>query len=670
MSSERYDYRDADGQHVFSVVRGPGKTFRMQAADGTPRRPREGKGLPFRLPEVIAAAAAGKAIAIVEGEKDVLALARIGVTATCNAGGAGKWTSKHARQLPERTRVVVMGDADLPGVDHMLKVATTCERAGHIVLIIPPEALGFEIQQDHGKDVADWLEDLDRHEPGDAGKGSGKREIEDLAKEALTLAQWQAASRPADGSIGLGRDELDRGFGSVARLILLRRHDEILLADDGNYGTCLTLDERGIWQSGGRRWVAWFSELSRELAEVVDRGDLDDKTAREVQRALRHPNGVENVRRQIGGVLDDMRQQGEAPQVTECASRDLDAQTQYLGAANGVVDLWTGQRLPPEEARQALVTQSAPTAFDPDATQPDVEQLFAHLPEETCRWWWVVLGYCLLGSPSRRVYLIVGPPSGGKTTLINALANTLGPYADRPADDALEGKAGVNAGLSPELEAFVAPRRYALIDEAPSLRVSTTKLKRLSGDGQVTFRRLHQQLQTRPATATIFIVCNPNSVPRFRLQDSAMADRLRELPYPKVLNPDLGFRDRITEKDFRQALLARLVKEASSQTPGRPPDNVEQVRKATLARVEEDKGELGIFAKRLRPGVGYLTVRQVWDAWCEHNGSSDEEKKVGGLGIQSLSRALREYVPGLPAPGSVRPSGGNPVKGWKDWRME
>ena len=48
--------------------------------------------VPFRLPRVVAAARAGKAIVIVEGEKDVMSVEEVaGCAATCNVGGAMKW---------------------------------------------------------------------------------------------------------------------------------------------------------------------------------------------------------------------------------------------------------------------------------------------------------------------------------------------------------------------------------------------------------------------------------------------------------------------------------------------------------------------------------------------------------------------------------------------------
>lgn len=154
-----YDYQDAEGNLVFTVIRGPGEKCRLQAADRTEGMPRDGRGLLYRLPEVIEAARQGMRIGIVEREQDVDRLAELSITATCNALGAGKWTQQHVRHLPEGCKVVVMGGADLPGVEHMARVAISCQAAGHDTLILSPEALGFSIEQAHGKSVSDWLDE-------------------------------------------------------------------------------------------------------------------------------------------------------------------------------------------------------------------------------------------------------------------------------------------------------------------------------------------------------------------------------------------------------------------------------------------------------------------------------------------------------------------------------
>ena len=651
---------------MFTVVRGPAKKFKIQGADGSWRLPKNGKGLLYRLPEVIEADEEGRPIAIVEGEKDADRLRSLGIAATCNAMGAGKWTKGHVKCLPAGCKVVVMGDADWPGLAHITKVATTCQAAGHETLILPPKAFGFEIEQDHGKDVSDWLD-----------KNHGADELQGMGSKALTVERWLAATQQPplhDESRAQAESKDKVEYGFLAREILRRHADKLLIADDGRYGVCYTLDKRGIWQTGERWWITRLSEVARYLVAQVEAGSLDRTFGRSVQRVLKHHNAVDQVRRHLGGILDDLRNQGEELAVVECDVEDLDSNMRYLGAANGVVDLHTGELLTPEEARKALVTISAPTEFHRDARHEDVDRLFFHLPKETAEWWWDVLAYHLHGAPSRRVYLAVGPSKGGKTTLITALTGTLGPYAGHPTGDALMAKRMASAGLSPELEVFTAPRRFALIDEISTRQISIPQLKNLSGDGLVTFRLLHQQLQTRPATATIIIFCNEGSEPHLRLQDEAMADRLRVLPYPEVpaakRDPDL--KNRVKTREFQVALLAELVRRGRKQIHGFPPENVAQITEATEDRVVEDKGEIGAFATRIRPGSDgdLLAFEELWEAWCDDNGESNtREDRVGGIHRQKFTQVLRQYIPGLPAPKTVRFEDG-PKKGWRGWRLD
>ena len=139
-----YSYTDEDGRELFQVVRlhykdgKPGKTFRQRVHD--PKDPKANKqgyvnSVPaeirdttlYRLPEVIRAIADGKAVYVVEGEKDADTLARLGFTATCNPGGAGKWREGYSRRL-QGADVIILPDCDTKennytGQEHALDVA-------------------------------------------------------------------------------------------------------------------------------------------------------------------------------------------------------------------------------------------------------------------------------------------------------------------------------------------------------------------------------------------------------------------------------------------------------------------------------------------------------------------------------------------------------------------
>lgn len=144
-----YEYRDESGNMVYQAVRYEPKDFKQ-------RSPKPGGGwkwttkgikpLPYRLPELLAADPS-QPVVIVEGEKDVDNLTELGIVATTNHGGAGKWKADHAMHLNGRN-VVIIPDADKPGEEHAKQVAESLKGIAASTRIVRlPE----------GKDVSDWL---------------------------------------------------------------------------------------------------------------------------------------------------------------------------------------------------------------------------------------------------------------------------------------------------------------------------------------------------------------------------------------------------------------------------------------------------------------------------------------------------------------------------------
>jgi len=174
-----YDYTDEHGELVFQVVRLEPKDFRQ-------RRPKPGGGwdwsvkgvrqVPYRLKDLTANPS--QTVAIVEGEKDCDNLARLGILATCNAGGAGKWLSDHAQHLQGR-KVVIFSDNDDAGRNHAQQVAQSLAGLAVSIKIVnlpglPPKG-----------DVSDWL-----------AAGGTKDELIALVREAEEWNPSQAQVWP------------------------------------------------------------------------------------------------------------------------------------------------------------------------------------------------------------------------------------------------------------------------------------------------------------------------------------------------------------------------------------------------------------------------------------------------------------------------------------------
>ncbi|MNS65977.1 hypothetical protein D3C72_991700 [compost metagenome] len=148
-----YDYTDEDGNVLFQVVRYEPKDFRQRRPDGKGGWVWSVKGVrqvPYRLPQLLHAPL-GTPVFVVEGEKDVLRLESLGLVATCNAGGAGKWPDA-LNALFARRRIVILADNDEPGHQHADKVYRALSQAEAEVRVLSLPGLLPK------GDVSDWLD--------------------------------------------------------------------------------------------------------------------------------------------------------------------------------------------------------------------------------------------------------------------------------------------------------------------------------------------------------------------------------------------------------------------------------------------------------------------------------------------------------------------------------
>ena len=148
-----YSYRDDAGALRYQVVRlRDPKDFRQRRPNGAHDAFEWNMNgvapLPYRLPDLLADPDA--MVFIVEGEKDCDNLAEIGVIATTNHGGAGKWRAEISRWLAGR-HVVILPDNDDAGRSHAQDVAQ--KLAGVAASIRVLELPGLPSKGD----VSDWL---------------------------------------------------------------------------------------------------------------------------------------------------------------------------------------------------------------------------------------------------------------------------------------------------------------------------------------------------------------------------------------------------------------------------------------------------------------------------------------------------------------------------------
>lgn len=192
------NYDDENGILSYQVIRTEPKDFIQ-------RRPKAGiekpdnrnkdhweyktkgtKPLPQKLPRILQAFAQDDTVFIGEGEKVVAALEEMGLTATTNHGGAGKWTSAHTQWFPPGARVVILPDNDQVGEQHAQGIAKQLYDKGCKIKIVrlpdlPPKG-----------DVVDWV-----------GVGGTKDKLIELIKATPEYTKedrdWQ---REQDSKVG------------------------------------------------------------------------------------------------------------------------------------------------------------------------------------------------------------------------------------------------------------------------------------------------------------------------------------------------------------------------------------------------------------------------------------------------------------------------------------
>jgi hypothetical protein len=183
---ETYDYTDEAGELLFQVCRYEPKDFRQRRPDGKGGwtwRLGDVRRVLYHLPRVLDAVKSGEMVYVVEGEKDVETLERLGIVATCNAGGAGKWRAEYSDVLKGAKLVAILPDNDEPGCEHAARVAKELRRR-HIPAVVvelpglPPKG-----------DVSDWV-----------ARGGTKAQLEALVKATLETAS--ADEEPDDDAIG------------------------------------------------------------------------------------------------------------------------------------------------------------------------------------------------------------------------------------------------------------------------------------------------------------------------------------------------------------------------------------------------------------------------------------------------------------------------------------
>ncbi len=330
---------------------------------------------------------------------------------------------------------------------------------------------------------------------------------------------------------------------------------------------------------------------------------------------------------------------------------EFDRDPWLFNCPNATLELKTGTLR--GHRREDYITKLCPTPYDPKAEAPhfhkflrdifdDDPQLIGYLHR--------LLGYCLTGDVREQILPIFwGAGANGKTTLINAIGDTLGEdYVIKANRDLFMAKkqdshpAQMARLFGIRLVVCVASHEGARLDEA--------LVKELTGGDRIAARRMREDWWEFNPTHKAILVTNHK--PEIRGTDHAMWRRIRLMPFAVTFpegrqDKTLGEKLRAEAKGILAWLVAGCV-EWQARGLGTP----EAVMAATNEyRTEEDR--LAVFInQQCVTGNDYRikvsALYAAYQAWCKASG----EREATGT---AFGRAMAER--GFACGNSVRHRG-------------
>ena len=226
----------------------------------------------YRYKEVKEAIANGESIFIVEGEGKADLLWSLGLPATCNLAGSGKWRESDTQDL-EGSSVILCPDRDVPGVKHCEAIAKDFPNAQWLYCF-PDSPLWNHLPESRGADLKDWIDEGASKE--DIIKGIGKKKRLNPQK---TEKSTNVVSHPKFNPKPLETDKLGEAISNLISQNLTGSKLEIKLASIAREFNLTQQQVNSIYQKSieeSDRSLDYDDALSElESIYIADTGSLN-----------------------------------------------------------------------------------------------------------------------------------------------------------------------------------------------------------------------------------------------------------------------------------------------------------------------------------------------------------------------------------------------------------
>jgi len=506
----QYDYHDLDGTLLHQAVRFAPKDFRQRKPDGAGGWiwKTSGRRVPYRWPELVG----HSTIYIVEGEKDANALWALGVPATCNLGGAGKWAIKETKCLSEInvTKVIVLPDNDAPGINHAQDIAKRMKAAGIAcsVVLLPELAK-------HG-DVSDWLAQghtaaalaaLVNHQP--------------VPSTATVQTPAQVGAEQIDPTDPSRYNLTDLGAAEAFR----DRHHEHLRFDH----------QRNHWLVWHDHW--WqpdaFAESER-LAQDHVRMWQQEAVALPASHPKRAALVTFTMALERSGAMSNFMTIAKSLLPIATTGSEWDTDPWMLGCKNGVMDLQTGILRDGEPLDH--ITKQVSAEFDTGSACPRWMQFLDEVFEsnaELIDYVTKAVGYSFTADMREQCFFMaVGTGANGKSIFLDTLEHIFASYSHRAPMRLFANAEGEADRFS--LADLHGARIVFSAETKANTRMNEHVVKALTGGETLSGERKYAQPFTFRPTAKIWLGVNHN--PTVSDDSFGFWRRVRLIPFNRTFS--------------------------------------------------------------------------------------------------------------------------------------
>jgi phage/plasmid-associated DNA primase len=262
---------------------------------------------------------------------------------------------------------------------------------------------------------------------------------------------------------------------------------------------------------------------------------------------------------------------------------ELDSEPTLINCQNGILDLFLGNLLehtPDKLIRNIVNARFLFTETDEEPTEIDTEFMEKHLlfykvisdalldktksvieNKEIVKSFMEILASCLIGNNEHKlVYIIIGEPNAGKSTLLEVLLNIFVFFFTTFNNSALLFFSRSSNAIRPDILALRGKRILAGSEANKSERFDNALLKQISGNDKISVRKPHKgDMVNFIITGKLLLVTN--YCPKFTdLDDQAFLNRIVLIDFNNVPTElDTNLKEKLLAPDCRNQIFSYLA---------------------------------------------------------------------------------------------------------------